>query len=813
MDSALNGWQATYMPVRPNRSRSSDGAPPQGRDFIGIERIDSLQHPGVFHDLTWPSDLAAFRRRNLIYGWNGSGKTTLSNILRALQDHESPSGCQVTMSVSGHKVRGNQFPEQTIPVRVFNRKYVQETVFPTGGGDLPLILILGKENVEQQRRLEQLRPRLQLLNQELESAKKEERTAKSALDTFYTDQATKIREPLRIAGGAYNNYDKGDFSQRLGAMIKANDAASHLLTEDQKNTALVQHRGTPKEELPTISFAVPDWNSLAKDVSAALAKSVTTNAIASLRDDPKLAAWVQEGLLLHQEHGSERCLYCEQPLPEERANQLESHFSQAYKLLEDELAALSARIAMSTKAVDAIMLPNHTQLHDDLAVEYRPKSQRLEEQLAELRVGLEDLQKQLGEKRKRPFEAMSAKTAEIRLKQDAIDSLNELLQRHNKACSSFADRAIKAREQLEAASVAAAIPRYGQLSQEVAATKTAVERKRAEQESVQKELSEAERGVVEHMEPVARLNEDLRGYLGHSELSLQASDSGYILMRGREVARGLSEGEETAIALLYFLRSLEDKSFDFQRGVVVLDDPVSSLDANAIFLAFGFIRASLESVGQLFILTHNFSFFRLVRGWCYDHRQRKPWDDCSLYMLETSLDGSERSSVIAALDPLLNDYESEYHYLFDRVVREAHASAKNSLEERYALPNVARRLIEAFLAFRRPAMGSLEKKIMAMKGGDRAQKLRVLRFLHVQSHGDALPEPEHDLSHLAETPAVLNDLLDLIKQEDPEHYAAMLEICKATDPIAPAPESAAEAGEPQGELFGAAASEARESVN
>ncbi len=42
-----------------------------------------------------------------------------------------------------------------------------------------------------------------------------------------------------------------------------------------------------------------------------------------------------------------------------------------------------------------------------------------------------------------------------------------------------------------------------------------------------------------------------------------------------------SEGERTAIAFLYFLKSLQDKSFDLANGIVVIDDPVSSLDANA----------------------------------------------------------------------------------------------------------------------------------------------------------------------------------------------------------------------------------------
>ena len=56
------------------------------------------------------------------------------------------------------------------------------------------------------------------------------------------------------------------------------------------------------------------------------------------------------------------------------------------------------------------------------------------------------------------------------------------------------------------------------------------------------------------------------------------------------------------------------------------------------------------------------------------------------------------------LDPLLRDYQSEYHYLFkmvlDRLVREKTEGGETEEGlERYTncMPNIARRLLEAFL--------------------------------------------------------------------------------------------------------------------
>ena len=143
-------------------------------------------------------------------------------------------------------------------------------------------------------------------------------------------------------------------------------------------------------------------------------------------------------------------------------------------------------------------------------------------------------------------------------------------------------------------------------------------------QQLQDDISQLEREITNHRQPAEELNEDIHKYLGHSDLSLQIKETGYAVTRRGVPAESLSEGETTAIALLYFLKALRDRRFNHEEGIVVLDDPVSSLDANALFLAFGFIKERTKDVGQLFILTHNFSLFRQVRNWFgYIARQKR----------------------------------------------------------------------------------------------------------------------------------------------------------------------------------------------
>jgi len=131
--------------------------------------------------------------------------------------------------------------------------------------------------------------------------------------------------------------------------------------------------------------------------------------------------------------------------------------------------------------------------------------------------------------------------------------------------------------------------------------------------------------------------------------------------------------------------------------------------------------------------------------------------------------------VLSRLDRLLEEFESEYHFLFGRVYAEANRAAPAvQLEEYYPLPNLARRLLESFLAFRYPAVpGELSNKMKLVVFNEQ-KKLRILRFLHTYSHGDQIAEATHDLTLLGEAPQIMAEMLELMKDEDGKHYAAMV---------------------------------------
>lgn len=743
-----------------------------------ITKIARLKHPGVLGDFTWPSDLHIFSRFNLIYGWNGSGKTILSRVFRALEQRDVYSPGEVTLCVDNRQVTGQDFPTTTVPVRVFNRDFVNETVFPVSGGDLPPIFVIGTESVEKQKEVERLKKELSVAKTELESRQLEKQAAERQLDKYCIDRASVIRDTLRSSGqNKYNNYDKSTFRERAQEMAKAGDKESHRLSESDRGKLLAQHRASPKPKLQPLRYQLPPLKALAETASELLSTTVVSAALQTLKDDPSLSAWVRQGLGLHQQRHVDQCLFCEQALPSGRLAALEAHFNAEYERFMQRLDSEIGELNAAAQTAAKLTLPNRAEFYDDLAAEYDAAEAALRGAIRLTIKFLGSLVQVLTDKKAKAFERIELKVSPPEVDSDAVNRLNEVIQKHNQACDDFQGRVSTARERLAADFVSAALDEYESLADSVLKLENAIKNAETETKRLNEEIAKLEREIVEHRQPAEELNADLCKYLGHSELRVEIKDTGYTITRNGIPAQSLSEGEMTAIALLYFLKSLKDRRFDLAKGIVVLDDPVSSLDANALYLAFGFIRERTEDAGQLFILTHNFSFFRQVRNWFHHLKGQKKRDvnlrPAQFYMLDQVHGSDPRCTTLRALDPLLEQYESEYHYLFACVYRAARNVDFAGLEENYALPNVARRVLESFLCYRYPSKsGDLWQKMREINY-DGAKKTRILRFVHTYSHSDTIAEPEHDLSALAETKPVLNELLDFIKAEDNLHFEEM----------------------------------------
>ena len=749
-----------------------------------IEKVTRLRHPGVLRDFTWPADLPAFARFNLIYGWNGSGKTTISRLFHCLEQRVVPESGQVTLRVDGRDVSEQDFPQATVQVRVFNRDFVNESVFPVSGGDVPPILVVGKENVDKQKEADRLAAKKADNEAALECARTSCQQAEKFLDKHCTDLAKIIKDTLRVPGdGKYNEYDKRAYQIHARQMVAEGDSASHRLMDADRDTLLIQHRASIKPKVQWISYRLPMLTQLRDEVASLLETTVASSAIEALSGDPVLSEWMRHGLKLHRNRRSGDCLFCEQPLPTGRLAALESHFSVEYERFLQRVNERIEQLKKRSNQANDVGLPDRAAFYEDLAAEYEFRQKTLRNALKKVSGFVDALVQSLEEKKSQPFTKVECELPIPEVEAEVVELLNEIIRRHNKACDDFQARTVDAGDRLALDLIAQNLDEYSRLFAAAETSANAVDPLEHNVRRLSAEIARLERDIVEHRQPADELNEDLQKYLGHDELRLRVKDTGYELLRDGAPANSLSEGERTALALLYFLKSLGDRRFDLRHGIVVLDDPVSSLDANALYMAFGFIRHRTQDAAQLFLMTHNFTFFRQARNWFYHLKGQSKKDvnkrPAHFYMLERVREADSRCTTIRSLDPLLEQYESEYHYLFACVYRVAHATSDAKMEQNYGLPNIARRLLEMFLAFRRPQFsGELWKKLKDVKF-EEARKLRIARFVHTHSHGDTIGEPEHDPTLLCEARSVLTDLLDLIKSEDEQHFEAMVRLVTA----------------------------------
>jgi wobble nucleotide-excising tRNase len=739
----------------------------------------------VFRDFTWPTELHPFAQFNVIYGWNGSGKTTLSWLLSLVEKKTALLEGEAALEIDGTtKIAGSAFASaQLPPVRVFNRDFISATLLQTGG--IAPIYFFGEDSIEKQTRVEQLKKELIITDSKLGVAQDDKTKAESKLDDFCKDKAKLIKELLTTANSqTYNNYDKRNFRRSVEAM-DAQQAEAATLSDGQKAQLHSQKNAQPKPLVGKIFAPSIELDALMSEVDMLVGRSVVAQTLDELTSNPKLAAWVQEGLHLHSgEHASETCRFCQQPLQVGRRAALEAHFNDAFAGFQKDLSALLSKLKAAKQTVASLSLPDVSRFYEVLTPEVTAACAMVLTAQSETQAALDALIARVEAKRDQPFAPTATQaqaTARPSSITDSVAAFNGIVEKHNRISAEFTASVDSACKKLEASYVAEAHAEFGQLSGAVKTATAELDGIKATQAETRTQINELERAILEHRRAADELTAELRAYLGRDELRFEVKGTGYALTRSGQPVSNLSEGERTAIAFLYFLKSLQDRTFDLKNGIVVIDDPVSSLDANAMFSAFGYMKECTKQCGQLFIFTHSFSFFRLIKNWFQKGLEKKH----RLFFLRPGrhTDGS-RTAHLERIDSLLEEHESEYQYLFKRVYDEAHRTDVVILEHHYGLPNVARRLLEAFLAFRYPDTHGNNRLHQCFNRVpfDESKKTRILRLLNTYSHAGAITEPEHDLSLLAETQPVLLDVLEMMKLVDNQHYEGLLKLV-ATQPV------------------------------
>lgn len=763
-----------------------------------IRRIRKIGNYRLFQGWNDEGRPKEFARVNLIYGQNGSGKSTLASLLRdcSLEGVNPPDAAlDLEVEHSGTRPSVSESDEWFWPrMRVFNADYMRQNLrFDEATGPSPdSHLTLGKPAIDAEKRLRKANERLADIQPKLQPAQTQAQTVERQLDRRMTEVAGGVVTDLRNSSvatyRATNTYTKAHVRKLLEGGTEALVGASSDVAVDLA-TAL-----SSTMPAPSLASRATLYEAAAVQAARELVKTeVVVKVIDALRDHPDRAEWVQEGIALHED--LDTCLFCEQPLTTHRRQELAAHFDTTLTTLQTKISTLidelEDSVEESVKYRDQI--PKDGELYPELAGELRSAraGYRTAHDVYSRQAGL--LIQVLKSKRSNPFQTPDL-ADDFELTGPPTAAVEGVIRKHQDKSDSHSAEVAAAAHRVELA-------RVKEFSEEYAERKSDVAAKQAEATDLQTEIQNLRQEIValqnvgtDPVPSAEELTKNVARLLGRADLKFTASADGkhYAIERVGRPARHLSEGERTAIALLHFLIGVRKDVTAGDEPIVVIDDPVSSLDDSILFGASSYLWSELVTstfASQVFLLTHNFELFRqwLVQ---LENAGTRVADGFTVHEIRAvyRTDPLGEARRRPQFDPwtdndkLSRRLRSQYHFLFARVAESViEASPGLSRAEQMNVlalaPNAARKMLESFLSFRFPQhIGNFHAGVVAALGlvQDQAIRTHVERYLHAYSHNE-----EGDISRPVdptEATTVLRSLFQMIRVVDEGHFDAM---CKA----------------------------------
>ncbi len=767
-----------------------------------ILRINRLRQFGIFTDYNG-SGIQQFGRYNLIYGWNGTGKSTLSNVFSCLENRSLIprfAGAQFSIEQEGGaSLTEANLAASQLNIHVFNQRFVHENI--DWDKSVKSILLIAKEKIDDLQTLEEKRDELGEKQKARETKLTEIRTKTEALEKFLTSVAKKMKTGLQAidtSDSYYLNYDR----RKLSKFIESNGesiAKKESVLSDEKIIELTN--AAKPDHLPSISFvstAIEEgyFKKAADRIRNLIGTTAINQAIERLAENPSIRDWVQKGLEIHENHKSESCEFCGEPFTKARAEALAAHFSKEFTDFQTRLNNAAAWIESQGAPVNS--LPASTSLYKEFAVEatklegqYKDIAQKISEQIEGWR---EALKAKITDPSKTDIQIMDMNEDDVSHFNAVLSSIVDLVKKHNNKTDNFSAETSKAKKSLELHFAAAEIQEFDyagneQQCKDLEAT-AAIDKKAIDDLAL--EVGKLEALLSNETVGAKEFNDILHRFIGRSELRLSFNQAkkGYEIIRNGvgEHDGNLSEGEKTAIAFVYFITKLKENGNNIKDTIVVVDDPVSSFDSNHLFHAYSFLKTQCIDAKQLFVLTHNFTYFKLVRDWFATtnrNRAKKtpPKAPVAFFYRLDAPPGSPRHSLLVDADESLKNYGSEYHYIFKKLYA---YRAKTTLDrdEAFLTANLARKLLESFFTFKFPRGRNDVNQLMdaGLEGctiTTAELKEKIYRFINKYSHSDVIEITEESAENLAgESHSVLNNILQWIEEVDKKHFDEMVEVAQ-----------------------------------
>lgn len=715
---------------------------------------------------------------NFLFGLNGTGKTTISRFLRS-QDDSRFSQCTV------------EWIGTPLKCEVYNRDYVDENF---GETSVPGIFTLGEENIA-------VKQQIETITSELTDLQKREEALKGALngtdcvlglhqkiakheeeyaDKFWMvkQQFDRERSPLNLALVGVRNkkeaFKSKVISEKGSNKSELRDRADLEMQCTQLFAAKVE-RVSPLQ-IPTFDalIAIED-NDILQKVIVGKEDVDISGLIKRLGMD----GWFKQGVT-YLESSDGVCPFCQRTLEEGFIDKVNDYFDESYLSATNELSQLhSTYTSLSGGLLSRIesLLDNPSEFT----------------KVDELRMAYQQLQHIIADNDRKLLDKKNSPNMVVRLDsiKETTDTIVRVLKDANSEIDIFNNKIEHIKEEREILTnmvwryiietISADIETYAQEKErlEIAINETKEELKQINNFTSEKsaQLRTLEQTLTSIIPTAKGINDLLQSYgLTGFHLKVNDSDKTYQLVRadGSSALQSLSEGERNFVTFLYFVYSLKgskDESGHNDDKVVVIDDPVSSLDNDVLFLVSTLVRNLFKdiysgngAIKQLFVLSHNTYFYKEVTF------KKGINDQKTGYWMITK---SDDISQIRFCEK--NPISSTYEMLWDDVRTAAKdPSGSNTL----SLSNTMRRIVEYYFEF----LGGIDlnKFHLQFPDGERQIFKSLITWANAGSHSafddySATPSLYSSENYLK----VFRDLFD--KTKHIAHYNMMMKIVAEED--------------------------------
>lgn len=771
-----------------------------------LRKFNSIGTEGLFSKHRWGAGVPDLESISIIYGPNGSGKTSLARALfDAANDPKAREFLEIFVDTAGGVGRAAEEDGLYDRLYVFSDSYVRlNHKLTENEATLPAIITLGKRTVDAEDEIAEIRAELPGLEGAATDAISSKQKAAKAFKVIAERVSGLVVDDLTKLGGEYQSRSK--FSVARVAKAYAEDRTSwRILTSEELQADKETIVATASELIKEIPG---DLIEVSADVVSLSEKSLKSSPVSILIDSiaqrPDAEEWVRHGLGVHGT-ADDACLFCGGELTQQRKEKLNAHFSkeseEVSRVCLDVVAQLLNVQSNLTRVSTAWpsrgqLSSRHRSAFDGLVSDFATAS-------GELNVWCDALSDRLKKKAKSP--AVNIDTQRVP-PPPTVDysGLNSLVRQHNLDTEQHTKLQADAGHRIRNHHLLSNDEEYATTSQGVDDAEAAVKITAQQVIDHNERLAELQ-NVEGDISPSAQLlTAEVSRLLGRAELSFHAAGPDrYEVRRGAAPAHGLSEGERTAVTLVHFLETV--RRHDPSRGapIIVVDDPVSSLD-QGIFIGvssalWGLIASSQSKVEQIVLLTHNFELFRQwdIQWDRYPAKKTSRRPDGRTFKsfeLKPKFKDGVRTGSIALwpsedLYKIKKKMRSVYHHGFIALA-DAHVNLRevdsldSKLEAQLLFPNVIRRVLESFLAFKLPEQVGDLSQLMSKSAdlitvNDKvtdpdALRHDLLRFSNVYSH-DESPQTDSMITPEEIVPAI-GSLFLFMDAVDRQHFVGMCKV-------------------------------------